>query len=63
VAVLPLVTEFVVQSCVWASRLAVGGALAVFGFETTTTALVIVFLAASVTGVVLVQRSFRKSMS
>jgi len=63
VVVLPLVTEFTVQTCIWASRLAVGGALAVFGLETTVTALVIVFLAASVTGVVLVQRSFRNSLN
>ena len=62
VLVLPLVSEFLVQTCVWASRLVVGGSLAFVGLENTAVALGVVFLAASVAGVILVQRSFHKSL-
>jgi hypothetical protein len=62
IPILPLVAEFLVQSAEWVSRLAVGGLLEYLGLETTTVTLGVLFLAGSVAGVILVQRSFQKSL-
>jgi hypothetical protein len=63
VPLLPLLTEFVVQTSAWASRLVVGGLLAFFGLETAVAALAIAFVVFSVVGIVLVQRGFRRSLA
>lgn len=58
---LPLVTEFLVQSFEWAARLTVGGLLHFAGLETTALTLGVAFVVFSVYGVVLVHKYFRKS--
>jgi hypothetical protein len=63
VLLLPLVAVFLVQTAAWASRLAVGGLLAFLGLENTTVVLGAMFLASSVVGIILVQRSFHKSLA
>lgn len=60
VPLLPLVIEFVVQSTDWAARLMVGGLVHFTGLETSGVVLAGAFLAASVVGVVLAARAFRR---
>ncbi len=59
--VLPVLSEFVVQTVSWASRLSVGGLLYWFGLGTTTEILAVAILAGSVVGVSLVQLAFQKT--
>jgi hypothetical protein len=63
VPVLPLVTEFAVQTTAWAARLVVGGLLAFTDLWPTVIALAALFVAASVAGIIWLQVSFRKSLT
>ena len=62
IPVLPLVSDFLVQSFAWASRLAVGGLLGFVGLETTSIILAVLFVVGSALGLTLVQLAFRKSL-
>jgi hypothetical protein len=63
VPVLPLVTEFAVQTSAWAIRLVVGGLLALTDLWLTVAVLAAAFVAASIASIVWLQVSFRKSLA
>ncbi len=63
VPVLPLVTEFAVQTTAWAARLVVGGLLAYFDLWPTVATLAAAFVAGSVASIVWLQISFRRSLA
>lgn len=63
VPVLPLVTEFAVQTAAWAARLVVGGLLAFTDLWVTVAILTAAFIGASIASIVWLQVSFRRSQS